>query len=44
MHEATAEFVPRLLTDDQKYQLFLSAKIVITGDEKWAYSYDVDTK
>jgi hypothetical protein len=47
MHQVTAKFVPRLLTDDllqtaNNDEIFL--KNVITSDEKWVYGYDVETK
>ena len=57
MRPISAEFVPRLLTDDQKenrveisQELLANANVnenflknIITGNETWAYGYDVET-
>ena len=55
MRPVASEFVPRLLSVDQKHQRLdvcldlkeNAAKLlsnVITGDETWVYAYDPETK
>jgi hypothetical protein len=47
MHQVSAKFVQRLLTDDLLQRANYDDKLsknVITGDKMWGYSYGVETK
>jgi hypothetical protein len=47
MHQVSAKFVPRLLTDDLLKRANGDENLlknVINGDETWVYNYDVETK